>query len=168
MFVNATIYNFALGYQSLTAMSHARYLTISYFSLLTPPPQKKSLVHSLLQEHCVTLNTYRDLYYIQVTYATRVLGSKGEPLQKLDFVTSMLNKWRRLAADKPWADVQRLVADEMTRLESGQLPISVRASRAPRHRTTVADGLGVRRGMFKKEDDKNVNSTDVATNHSPN
>ncbi|TGZ64591.1 hypothetical protein CRM22_006282 [Opisthorchis felineus] len=107
--------------------------------------------YDLLQEHCVTLNTYRDLYYIQVTYATRVLGSKGEPLQKLDFVTSMLNKWRRLAADKPWADVQRLVADEMTRLESGQLPISVRASRAPRHRTTVADGLGVRESIHKTE-----------------
>ncbi|OON22391.1 hypothetical protein X801_01708, partial [Opisthorchis viverrini] len=113
----------------------------SSVKFLPPPPPKTFLVHSLLQEHCVTLNTYRDLYYIQVTYATRVLGSKGEPLQKLDFVTSMLNKWRRLAADKPWAEVQRLVADEMIRLESGQLPISVRASRAPRHRTTVADGL---------------------------
>ncbi|KER31909.1 hypothetical protein T265_01992 [Opisthorchis viverrini] len=107
--------------------------------------------YDLLQEHCVTLNTYRDLYYIQVTYATRVLGSKGEPLQKLDFVTSMLNKWRRLAADKPWAEVQRLVADEMIRLESGQLPISVRASRAPRHRTTVADGLAGRESIHKTE-----------------
>ncbi|KAF6770668.1 hypothetical protein AHF37_10877 [Paragonimus kellicotti] len=49
----------------------------------------------------------------------------------------MLNRWRRIASDKPWNEVQRLVADEMTRLESGQLAISVRSSRAPRHRTTV-------------------------------
>ncbi|CAH8542473.1 unnamed protein product [Heterobilharzia americana] len=32
--------------------------------------------YDLLQEHCISLNTYRDLYYIQVTHATRVVGSK--------------------------------------------------------------------------------------------
>ncbi|CAL8093027.1 unnamed protein product, partial [Calicophoron daubneyi] len=32
--------------------------------------------YDLLQEHCVTLNTYRDLYYLQVTYATRVVNAK--------------------------------------------------------------------------------------------
>ncbi|KAF7232275.1 hypothetical protein EG68_08932, partial [Paragonimus skrjabini miyazakii] len=93
--------------------------------------------YDLLQEHCVTLNTYRDLYYIQVTYAARVLGNKGDPAQKVEFVSTMLNRWRRIASDKPWNEVQRLVADEMTRLESGQLAISVRSSRAPKHRTTL-------------------------------
>ncbi|KAA0190853.1 Translin-associated factor X-interacting protein 1, partial [Fasciolopsis buskii] len=94
--------------------------------------------YDLLQEHCVTLNTYRDLYYIQVTYASRVMSTKGEASQKVDVLSAILSKWRRVVADKPWAEVQRMVADEILRLESGQLSSTVRTSRAPRHRQTVA------------------------------
>ncbi|TPP65236.1 Translin-associated factor X-interacting protein 1 [Fasciola gigantica] len=98
--------------------------------------------YDLLQEHCVTLNTYRDLYYIQVTYASRIVATKGEPAQKVDVLSAILNKWRRITADKPWAEVQRMVADEILRLESGQLPSTVRTSRAPRHRPTMTPGSG--------------------------
>ncbi|CAH8858754.1 unnamed protein product [Trichobilharzia szidati] len=93
--------------------------------------------YDLLQEHCVTLNTYRDLYYIQVTHATRVLGTKSDASQKIDYLNSLFNKWRRLLNDKTWSDFQRLVNDEMVRIETGQTPVVVR-SRMPRTRATGA------------------------------
>ncbi|VDP90125.1 unnamed protein product [Echinostoma caproni] len=57
-------------------------------------------------------------------------------------MSAILSKWRRITADKPWGEVQRLVADEILRLESGQIPPTVRTSRAPRHRSTMTPGSG--------------------------
>ncbi|CAH8568193.1 unnamed protein product [Heterobilharzia americana] len=103
--------------------------------------------YDLLQEHCISLNTYRDLYYIQVTHATRVVGSKSDPSRKIDYLNSLFNKWRRLLNDKLWPDFQRLVNDEMVRIEKRQTPVALR-SRMPKTRsvgaaaTTTTDASG--------------------------
>ncbi|VEL26897.1 unnamed protein product [Protopolystoma xenopodis] len=61
--------------------------------------------------------------------------SRGDPNQKLEYINVLFNRWRRLLTDKPWSDLVRLVAEEMAKLESTNMPVIVRSSkgRTPNH-----------------------------------
>uniref|UniRef100_A0A0X3NU64 Translin-associated factor X-interacting protein 1 n=2 Tax=Schistocephalus solidus TaxID=70667 RepID=A0A0X3NU64_SCHSO len=85
--------------------------------------------YDLLQDHCAALNTYRDLYMVQCGYTLRVIGSKGDPNQKLEYIGILLSRWRKLINDKPVEELTDMATEELARYESGALPPLVRPNK---------------------------------------
>uniref|UniRef100_A0A0X3NSP2 Translin-associated factor X-interacting protein 1 n=1 Tax=Schistocephalus solidus TaxID=70667 RepID=A0A0X3NSP2_SCHSO len=83
--------------------------------------------YNVLQDHCSTLSTYRDLFNFQLIYITRALNSKSEASQKVEYLIALISKYRRLV-DKPIEELSRIVEEEMQRAESGGLPTIARPS----------------------------------------
>ncbi|KAM3186262.1 hypothetical protein ACTXT7_004659 [Hymenolepis weldensis] len=74
--------------------------------------------YSLLKDHCENLTTWRDLYNIQIIYIRRVLASKSDPTQKLEYIKSLISKYHKIARDKPAEELTEFVAQELTKAGS--------------------------------------------------
>nr|CDS29427.1 translin associated factor X interacting protein [Hymenolepis microstoma] len=74
--------------------------------------------YSLLKDHCETLTTWRDLYNIQLIYIRRVLASKSDPAQKLEYIKSLISKYYKVARDKTAEELTEFVALELAKAGS--------------------------------------------------
>ncbi|VDD81344.1 unnamed protein product [Mesocestoides corti] len=95
--------------------------------------------YSVLEDHCATLTTWRDLFNTQVLYITRVLATKSDPGQKVEYISALLFRYRKIAREKTAEQLAEFVQQDFAHAEAGGLPSLSRPTVAKARSKTDTD-----------------------------